>query len=183
MRRPHSWRIPISALRQGPNRLTFDLDIAEVGGEEHEVAENPLFDRLVGPLKVELDITRTGRRFLVNGVVRFRARLACAVCGREFVGEYAEPLQTEFLGEGEVPPPDGKVLAGKEVEYLRFKDEALDLGPLVRDAVHLAVPIAPTCRPDCRGACPTCGQDLNQATCDCAKPTESPFAGLKKLVE
>ena len=47
----------------------------------------------------------------------------------------------------------------------------LDLLPMVRDAVHLAVPIAPRCRPDCRGLCPGCGANLNQGQCDCALAT------------
>lgn len=182
MKRPRPWRIPIAVLKQGRNRLAFDLDVAEIGGEKHEVAENPLFERMTGPLKVDLSITRTGRRFLVNGTVRFRARMACALCGREFTRDYAEPLQTEFFGEGEVPPADGKLTAGRDVEYLQFRDDALELSPLVRDAIHLAIPIAPTCRPDCRGPCPTCGKDLSEGHCDCPTRTDSPFAGIRKLI-
>ncbi|MFO7675925.1 MAG: DUF177 domain-containing protein [bacterium] len=179
-RRP--WRVPIATLKQGSNRLEFELEPADIGAEKHEVAENPSFLKLVGLIKVGLDIVRSGRRFLVNGVVRFRARMVCAVCAGEFVRDYAEPLQTEFLGEGEVPPVDGKVMDGRDVERLRFEGDALELGPLVRDTIHLAIPIAPTCRPDCKGQCPTCGKDLNEGPCGCSPPADSPLAELKRLV-
>src|SRR6185503_2718270 len=43
----------------------------------------------------------------------------------------------------------------------------LDLAPMVREEVLLAVPDAPLCRPDCAGLCPTCGADRNVAPCDC----------------
>ena len=40
-------------------------------------------------------------------------------------------------------------------------DETIDLGPLVRDAIVLELPMAPLCREDCRGLCPHCGSDRN----------------------
>ena len=43
----------------------------------------------------------------------------------------------------------------------------LDLRPLARDAILLALPVAPLCRPDCAGLCPSCGADLNVDRCDC----------------
>ena len=45
----------------------------------------------------------------------------------------------------------------------------LDLKPLVRDALLLELPIAPLCRADCQGLCPTCGADLNRGPCGCAE--------------
>jgi uncharacterized protein len=40
----------------------------------------------------------------------------------------------------------------------------LDLAPIVRDEMLLAVPISPLCRPDCKGLCPVCGENLNEIT-------------------
>ena len=42
-----------------------------------------------------------------------------------------------------------------EPDALRLSDHhELDLEPLVREAILLAEPIAPVCRPDCPGLCP-----------------------------
>jgi len=38
--------------------------------------------------------------------------------------------------------------------------DLLDLEPAVRDAVVLALPVAPVCREDCPGLCPECGVHL-----------------------
>jgi len=37
----------------------------------------------------------------------------------------------------------------------------LDLTETVREAISLAEPLVPLCRPDCRGLCLECGADLN----------------------
>ena len=49
-----------------------------------------------------------------------------------------------------------------EPDALRLTDHhELDLEIPIREAISLAEPIAVLCRPDCRGLCPECGQDLN----------------------
>ena len=183
MRKPRPWLIPLGSLTPGRNRLEFDLAIEEIGGERHEVAENPSFEALVGPVRVELDIVRRGRRLLVSGRVRFRALMRCALCGAEYECGYDENLDTEFVAEGAVPPPDGKVMVNRDVERFRFKDDHLNLGPLVHDTIHLAVPIAPRCRPDCKGVCPRCGKNLNDGPCACLPADDSPFAELTRLTD
>ena len=51
--------------------------------------------------------------------------------------------------------------ASDDEEAPRLTDHhELDLAPLLRDAISLAEPIAPLCRPDCPGLCVTCGADL-----------------------
>lgn len=59
--------------------------------------------------------------------------------------------------------------------------DELDLWPMVRDAVVLELPLAPLCRPDCRGLCPWCGADLNQASCSCVAPGDPRWANLDVL--
>ncbi len=59
----------------------------------------------------------------------------------------------------------------------------IDLAPLLREYALLEIPITPICKPECKGLCPVCGEDLNKADCGHAgyKP-ESPFAVLKDLL-
>lgn len=44
-----------------------------------------------------------------------------------------------------------------EDEVSRLVDDLVDLEPVLRDAVLLALPQAPLCRDDCQGLCPECG--------------------------
>lgn len=52
-------------------------------------------------------------------------------------------------------------------EFIIGDDAFLDLTPLLHDEIIIATPLAPVCKPDCSGLCLTCGQNLNQGTCDC----------------
>jgi len=45
-----------------------------------------------------------------------------------------------------------------EDEVSRLTGDTIDLEPLVRDGVVLALPVAPLCRADCAGLCADCGQ-------------------------
>jgi uncharacterized protein len=61
-------------------------------------------------------------------------------------------------------------------------DGIIDLEPIVRDELSLALPADPLCRQDCAGICPECGADLNNAPCDGhGDDSEGPFAALKQL--
>ena len=60
-------------------------------------------------------------------------------------------------------------------------DDAIDLGPLVRDAIVLELPMAPLCREDCAGLCPQCGADRNDGECGCVAPADPRWANLDVL--
>src|SRR5947209_13258260 len=55
----------------------------------------------------------------------------------------------------------------REGESYPLGHHTVDLEPLAREALTLALPLAPVCSEDCRGLCPTCGADLNQGDCGC----------------
>ncbi len=64
--------------------------------------------------------------------------------------------------------------------YPLVHDE-VDLEPLVRDAVLLELPLAPLCRPDCAGLCPTCGVNRNSESCRCEAPRDPRWGALDVL--
>jgi uncharacterized protein len=82
-----------------------------------------------------------------------------------------------------------EVPLGEMIESSRDADypldgEVADLEIPVRDAVVLALPLLPTCRPDCLGLCGRCGADLNTGACPGHdEDSSSPFAGLRELLE
>ena len=53
---------------------------------------------------------------------------------------------------------------GTEEDY-QIVDDHIQLEPVVRDAVLLAMPVNPVCKPDCKGLCPECGADRNVTDC------------------
>jgi uncharacterized protein len=69
---------------------------------------------------------------------------------------------------------------GDEEAY-PIENDFVDLAPMVHDAILLELPLAPLCHEDCRGLCPYCGIDRNEASCDCTTPVDSRWATLDGL--
>jgi uncharacterized protein len=69
-----------------------------------------------------------------------------------------------------------------EDEVGRIQDELIDLEPVVRDAVVLALPVNPVCRDDCRGLCPDCGVPWDDLPADHGHSQDDPrWAALRTL--
>ena len=63
------------------------------------------------------------------------------------------------------------------------EDGQIDLEPLLREYALLEIPISPVCKPDCKGLCPVCGENLNKTDCGHHPESDSPFAVLKDLLD
>ena len=140
------------------------LRSAPGSSERHDVAVAALSIadgvELVDPVKGEVRLTNTGRSVLVQGRVQTAIAEQCSRCLRP-----AKALVRAEFEEDALPSVDlesGSPLEGEDVpEALRVSEHhELDLEPVLRDAISLAEPIAPLCRPDCPGLCETCGVDL-----------------------
>jgi uncharacterized protein len=63
-------------------------------------------------------------------------------------------------------------------------DGNIDLTPLIREHMILAMPITPICKPDCKGLCSECGTDLNTDPCGHVPDKIDPrLAILKSLLD
>jgi uncharacterized protein len=74
--------------------------------------------------------------------------------------------------------------ASPKVSEYRVSEHGWIDGTLaLREQILLNIPLSPLCRPDCRGLCSQCGQDLNEGMCDCPDQTIDPrFAVLRDLL-
>lgn len=49
----------------------------------------------------------------------------------------------------------------------------IDVTDDIRQEILLSYPVKLLCREDCRGLCPSCGQDLNERSCNCHGTTQT----------
>jgi uncharacterized protein len=128
-------------VRRGPVVLAGPLD---------ELGIDP--GRSVVPLDSEAEVDITLRPFDggidAEGTVRAPWVGICRRCTTPVTGELSIAVRERF---GDAPI--------SEDELYPIVDDTLDLGPLVRDAIVLELPMAPLCREDCLGLCPQCGAD------------------------
>jgi uncharacterized protein len=63
-----------------------------------------------------------------------------------------------------------------------FDGKTIDLDPIIREQVLLALPVSVLCREDCKGLCTVCGEDLNEKDCGCErKVVDVRLAKLKDI--
>ncbi len=63
-----------------------------------------------------------------------------------------------------------------------FDGRTIDLDPILREQVLLALPVSVVCREDCKGLCSVCGQNLNERECGCERKVLDPrLAALKDI--
>ena len=120
------------------------------------------------------DVGRTPQGLVLTGSFSAKTTAECARCLRTFDQQlHWDMLELYAFTEKSV----------SESGLLVPEDARIDLEPIIRDYALLEVPISPVCKPDCKGLCPVCGQDLNVRDCGHRpQEDESPFSSLKKLL-
>jgi uncharacterized protein len=154
------WLVPIAILRRN------------VGSQRDEHREGRLDELSVAGVTVPrdadvvLDVTLSSvvGGVEVIGTVRAPWQGECRRCLQPVSGQLASSVRELYQ------PADPSLGGDAGEETYELGSDYLDLAPLARDAILLDLPLAPLCRDDCAGLCPTCGADLNDGACDC--PTD-----------
>jgi len=117
-----------------------------------------------GPVRVRgtVRLLRTGPGILVTGALHTAIAEECSRClqplrealGCELEDEYF-PMLDLTSGQPVEVPPDGFPI---DAHHL------LDLTEAVRQAIVVSQPIQPLCSAECRGLCPECGANRNEAS-------------------
>jgi uncharacterized protein len=118
-------------------------------------------------LRVRLESVVEG--VLVSGTVSAKLTGDCVRCLDPLVNHLEVEL-TELFAY-----PDTVTDASTDPdEVSRVVNDLVDLGPVVHDAVLLALPQAPLCSADCRGLCPQCGVKWAELSADHRHETMDP---------
>lgn len=110
-------------------------------------------DLTLNDLNGVVRVTRTPQGLLVQSNLKATVPTECVRC----LIEFPQPLQIEFTELYAF-----KREATTESGLLLPETGKIDLAPIVRDEMLLAMPISPLHDPDCKGLCPICGENLNE---------------------
>jgi uncharacterized protein len=119
---------------------------ADLGIEVLQVPEG-------SPVELDLRLEAVMEGVLVTGTAYASLAGECARCLEPLTDEMVVDLQELFVYEDHALP-------GEDDEVSMLQDDLVDLEPLLRDAVVLALPFQPLCTDDCPGLCPECGARL-----------------------
>lgn len=92
----------------------------------------------------------------------------------EFEEQYFATVGVVVGEVREAAPLDAKTIGS---------DFLIDLTPLLSEELLLALPLAPLCRPDCKGLCQECGEDLNERPHTHDEIADDRWAKLQQLRE
>jgi uncharacterized protein len=104
-------------------------------------------------LELDLRLEAVMEGVLVSGTARGRATGECVRCLDDVQTEVEVDVQELYTYPGKAPE-------GDEDDLHELQGDLLDLEPVLRDAVVLALPFQPVCSPDCPGLCSQCGARL-----------------------
>jgi len=137
--------------------------------------------RLRAPIDVCLSYYRAGAELFFEGELEASTGALCARCAEEFDSEIERPFRF-IMTPRSMADEIGAAAEPDDGEYGVYDGDEVDLSPLIREEVLLALPTRPLCREDCRGLCPRCGTNLNQDECRCPEPAGDPrLAVLRSL--
>ena len=132
-----------------------------------------VINQMIGTLR----LTRARQGIVVLGSLRNRTSVECVRCLTDFEMPYEIEISELFVYPAPTPP---------DPQNLNTVDEGgfIDLSPIVREEGVLAVPIQALCRSDCKGLCPQCGTNWNEAACDCVNDDIDPrLEALRALLK
>ncbi len=150
-------------------RAPFVLDTRELGrrpGTQREKsydAEAPAglgIDVLGVPegstVELDLRLEAVMEGVLVTGTASVALAGECSRCLEPIEDTLTVDLQELYVYDAPEPHRGDD----EDADVSRLEDDLVDLEPLLRDAVVLALPYQPLCRDDCPGLCTECGARL-----------------------
>jgi len=148
----------------------------------HALDSGPIHEyRLLRPVGVDLSYYRAGMELFLEGSVDAQTSANCARCAEEF-STSARRAFRYVLAPKSVADEEGSDPRSEDLEFSFYDGDHVDLSPLVREQVLLALTERPLCREDCKGLCASCGANLNEAPCGCTKEKGDPrLAVLRTL--
>jgi len=160
-------RFDVSTLLKAPLGASLTLSI--------DSGPQNLTDLEVDFLRGEVRATRIESGIFVQGTVATQIHQECIRCLAPVT------LPVEFHLEETYRLPGTKLT--EEATYAVGSDGWIDLTPLLREQAWLSIPMKVLCQPECKGLCPHCGINFNEASCSCEHDEIDPrLEALKELL-
>lgn len=149
-----------------------------------ELIQNEGYEFLA-PIETQLQVMRISDLIKVDGTFNTTLRQTCDRCLQEFETDLENDFTLTYTPDfSEAPAGDEeeRELSTEDMGLIQFRGDEIDLRIGIQEQVVLTLPLRSLCSQDCKGLCPQCGADLNQADCGCSKVVPAgKFAALREL--
>jgi uncharacterized protein len=131
--------------------------------------------------EIKCSIKSARESFYVEGSIKTMIQVECCRC----LTELKIPIQSDFkytFSPAEEKQLEEVELNSEDLDCASYRDDFIDLDPIVYEQIVLHIPVKALCAESCKGLCPHCGANLNNETCNCReKITDSRLAVLKNF--
>jgi len=117
-------------------------------------------------LAVRLRHYRAGEDIVVEGQVGGEVRASCDRCLTDYPLAVDVPFRVILEPTDDDEAAEGDALR-EDLGIGVVRGDVVDVTALVHEHLLLAVPTSRLCDPACRGLCPACGANRNEAACTC----------------
>lgn len=137
------------------------------------------------PFHIKVHLDKGQSNVFVTGEFSGEVEARCVRCLKPLRLPIVEQFRLTLMPRTaqDAPGAQGeREIEADDLDLAYYDEEVLDLQRLVSEQVLLLLDLYPHCRADCKGLCPECGIDRNEASCDCANNrVDARFAALQKL--
>jgi len=170
--------------------IDFDLELTpgrvDFGGEAEQEGNLATSGRAEvihehrGPKDVVADIR-------LRGHYAGKFQVPCARCVEAVDIRLESDFDLIFRPIGTDAGASERSITAPETEIGYYQKDSLLLEDVLREQVLLSLPVRTLCKPDCKGLCPRCGQNLNSQQCSCdvgpSDPRWEALAGLRGRIK
>ena len=172
-----------------PNSISLESVLGEPLRLESELSfsvaaidREPLL--ALSPLRLSGEISRIEGGYALAARLTYDGQLECSRCLAAYPFREDEEFSLVLYPRQRRQPGADVELERGDLDSQYFDQPVIELLPIAQERVQMALPMKPLCRPDCRGLCPACGNDLNLGSCACARDTVDPrWEALRALKE
>jgi len=167
-------RIDLESGEDSGHRFSETYEAGQLDFDESEL-------RLIEPVKVTGQIRRKSAEVELQGELHTKVAVPCCRCLKEVQLAIELNFDERFAGAVSWRHEEHHELSQDDLN-LGLVDEAIELDDLVKEEILLALPGHVLCDENCKGICPSCGQDLNAGDCNCtSEQVDSRWEKLKDL--
>src|SRR5215813_10058480 len=167
-------RIELKSGEDSGHRFSETYEAGQLDFDESEL-------RLIEPVKVKGQIRRKSGEVEMQGELHTKVAVPCSRCLKEVQLAIELNFDERFAGAVSWRHEEHHELSQDDLN-LGLVDEVIELDDLVKEEILLALPGHVLCDENCKGICPSCGQDLNAGDCNCtSEQVDSRWEKLKDL--
>jgi uncharacterized protein len=183
-------RVNIDEIKEAGLRRSWEVAREQV---DEVVAGDPAGYRARGAAHLEAKLQKVERRVLAKVSGKAELQVSCGRCLQPVALDVPVDFELTLVPSDEyVDEPRGDKDGGAarvagsfepgQAEEEVYSGKVIDLDPILREQLLLALPGYPVCKEDCKGLCPVCGANLNDRECGCDPHVPDPrWAGLKNV--